>query len=204
MPKNIFKTLVLLLFVSLFISACASSGADEAAGNTAGNQTAVAALQKSGCTACHVIPGVPGAVGNIGPDLSEMRTVAEEYIQSDAYTGHATTVDEYVRESILEPNIFIVPECPNGPCQPGQMPENLANLITDGELDAVVQYLAALPQGENSQPETEPTPEAEPETPPQGEQMPSGAAPSLTEEEFTKATQIFFALPARSLFVIPG
>ena len=192
MSKNIFKTLVLLLFVSLFISACASSGADEAAGSAAGNQTAVAALQKGGCTACHVIPGVPGAVGNIGPDLSEMRTVAEEYIQSDAYTGHATTVDEYVRESILEPDIFIVPECPNGPCQPGQMPENLADLITDGELEAIVQYLATLPQEENSQSETEPTPEAEPETPPQGEQMPSGTAPSLTEEEFTRATQIFF------------
>jgi len=181
MLKNTLKILVLLLFVSIFISACAAG-----ANNASDNQTAISALQKGGCTACHVIPGVPGAVGNIGPDLSTLNTAADEYINSAAYTGNATTVEEYIREAILDPDIFVVPDCPNGPCQAGQMPESLANLITDDELEAAIQYLVSPPQAEESQPEAE-SGQTESAVPPA-----TGDAPPLTDEEFAKATQIFF------------
>lgn len=33
---------------------------------------ALAAFKKGGCGACHIIPGVPGAQGTIGPDLTNI------------------------------------------------------------------------------------------------------------------------------------
>ena len=42
----------------------------------------MAALQKGGCGACHVIPGVPGAAGTIGPDLTAIGDVVEARLES--------------------------------------------------------------------------------------------------------------------------
>ena len=36
----------------------------------------VAIVNRGGCGNCHVIPGVPGADGEVGPDLSKLGTVA--------------------------------------------------------------------------------------------------------------------------------
>ena len=85
------------------------------------NDPALAAqtFQKGGCTACHTIPGVPGAVGTIGPDLTEIGKLAEERLASGEYTGKAKTADEYILEVFTNPDKFISPVCPNGPCQAG-------------------------------------------------------------------------------------
>ena len=40
-------------------------------------QAIAAAFQKGTCGACHVIPGVAGAAGAIGPDLSKMGETAQ-------------------------------------------------------------------------------------------------------------------------------
>jgi plastocyanin len=80
------------------------------------------AFQKGGCAACHVIPGVPNAVGVLGPDLTDIGISAGERVQSAEYAGIATTAEEYIRESIESPSAFVSPECPNGPCQDGLMP----------------------------------------------------------------------------------
>ena len=93
--KNYLSLVVLLLALVLVMSACDSG--DSA---TASPEEVVAAFQGGGCIACHVIPGIPGATGNIGPDLSRMGEIAEANLQSSAYTGTADTVDEYVREAI--------------------------------------------------------------------------------------------------------
>jgi cytochrome c2 len=45
-------------------------------------QLAAQGFKKGGCTACHTIPGVEGAVGTIGPDLSEIGDVAAASYQS--------------------------------------------------------------------------------------------------------------------------
>ncbi len=62
------------------------------------------------------------------------------------------------------------------------MPASLAQLLTDQELAAVVEYLAGLPGKV----------EALPATSPQGVAAPAAAAPNLTEEEFASAKQVFF------------
>ena len=139
-----------------------------------------AAFQKGGCGACHVIPGIPNAQGQIGPDLSMMGVVAAERIAAADYTGKAESAEDYIREAIVDPDIYIVPECPGAPCLKGQMPATLAGLLSEAELEGVVAYLAKL-QGEAM---AEPTPsEGAGELP---------EPPAMTAEEFDTATQIFF------------
>ncbi len=171
--RKLFFLLIVMAALSILVAACSSESAP-----TPDVETAVSALQKGGCTACHVIPGVPGAVGTIGPDLSQMRQLAEAYLQDPAYSGEADSVEAYILESIENPDIFVVPDCPGGPCAPGQMPASLVDLLSDQELDAIVQYLASLPnEAIGTQEEAAPAP---------------GEAPTLTDEEWEKASQIFF------------
>jgi len=92
---------------------------------------------KAGCIGCHVVPGIPGAVGAVGPNLSEIGVVGATRI--DGYT-----VEEYLYESLLNPNAYIAPECPTGPCLPGLMIQNLGDILTAEEIDMVVAYLATM------------------------------------------------------------
>ena len=109
-------------------------------------EIAAQAFQKGNCAGCHVIPGVPNAVGTLGPDLSEVGFLAEERIQSEDYMGNATTAAEFLLESLIEPDAFISPDCASGPCQAGLM-LSTAQVLSDIENDAVVGYLESLPDG---------------------------------------------------------
>ena len=82
-----------------------------------------------GCSGCHTIDSVPGARGQIGPDLSHIG-------------GRADAA--YIRESIIDPNAVIATGCPTFDCRPGVMPPTLGAAMTSEELDALVDYLASL------------------------------------------------------------
>ncbi len=146
-----------------------------------------AAFQKASCVACHIIPGVANAVGTIGPDLSEIGELAVEYIDSADYAGQAETAEAFIQESITDPDVFLSPACPAGPCQAGLMPATLADMLSPAELDGIATYLAGadetmVVEATNTEAETTDT-----ET-----STPLGEAPSLTDEEFSQAKQIFF------------
>jgi hypothetical protein len=94
-------------------------------------------VTKAGCIGCHVIPGIPAAVGAIGPNLTDIGVNAATRVPGLSAT-------EYLHQSLLEPNAFIAPECPTGPCLPGLMIQNLGDLLTPEEIDLVVAYLASL------------------------------------------------------------
>jgi nitrite reductase (NO-forming)/hydroxylamine reductase len=146
-------------------------------------EIAVSAMQKGGCTACHAIPGVAGA-GTIGPDLSEIGAVLKTRLESGQYSGSAQSVETYLLESIQEPDAFIAPDCPAGPCGAGMMPASLAQAFSANELEAVIKYLAALPGG------------AAATSAVSGAGASASAAPSgeglLMGEEFEWARQTFF------------
>ncbi|MCK6540412.1 MAG: c-type cytochrome [Anaerolineales bacterium] len=149
------------------------------------NELAVQAIQKGGCVACHVIPGVPGAVGTIGPDLSEIGGKVAERIEAGEYNGMAKTIEEYLHEAIQSPDAFIAPDCPTGPCGAGVMPASLAQSLSADELNGIVKYLASLPEGATA---VGPGPGlGESEAP-----AFIGDVPSLTDEEFSWAKQTFF------------
>jgi mono/diheme cytochrome c family protein len=90
-----------------------------------------------GCGACHTLEGV--SQGMVGPSLTDLPAVAPDRA---AATGVADAA-AYVRRSIVAPNDYIVDECPTGPCPPGTMPANFGQVLSNEELDALVQYLLA-------------------------------------------------------------
>ena len=81
------------------------------------------------CATCHAIDGVPFAVGQVGPNLTKIGSMQDS---------------ESIRASIINPNAIIVENCPTGPCQPDVMPQNFGELLTQQQLDALVQYLSSL------------------------------------------------------------
>ena len=83
-----------------------------------------------GCSGCHKIEGLEGAVGLVGPNLTGISNRA----------GNRTpgmTAEEYVRASIEAPNAYIVEGFQN------VMPPLRASM-TDGEFESLVDYLLTL------------------------------------------------------------
>ena len=109
-----------LLLVGL-IAACATGGtsADPPRGALApasGDSTGLEHLVTSGlevyrqhyCGTCHRLDRA-NAGGIFGPTHREMGTTADRRIREPEYTGVATTAEQYLRESIIDPGIYVVP-----------------------------------------------------------------------------------------------
>jgi nitric oxide reductase subunit C len=93
------------------------------------------------CNACHsTAPGV----NMVGPSLAGVAGRAEKLINSPGYTGHAKTVEDYIRESIRTPNAYIVP----GPMYSanGQsfMPNTYEHDLKPEQIDQLAAFLATL------------------------------------------------------------
>lgn len=93
------------------------------------------------CAACHsMAPGVNLA----GPSLANLATVAEETIKSDDYKGKATTAEEFIRESIVEPSAYLYP----GPMFSANgvsfMPPSYGKDLSKEDIDHLVAYLASF------------------------------------------------------------
>lgn len=63
---------------------------------------------QSGCAVCHTIPGIAPALGREGPRLV-LGTNGPLRLADPQYQGTATTVREYIQESILNPGAYVVP-----------------------------------------------------------------------------------------------
>ncbi len=92
------------------------------------------AVGQGGCAACHTIPGIDGAIGQVGPDLTNIGV--EGFSRIPDYSA-----EEYIRESIVAPLAFTAPKCPTGDCIAGAMPP--VQLEGDA-LDVLVTYLSTL------------------------------------------------------------
>jgi len=87
-----------------------------------------------GCAGCH---GEPGGAGIVGPSMTGIATRAGSTVPGQS-------AEEYIHESIVNPNAYLVPECPTGPCTAGLMPQTFSTLLSPAELDGLVQYLMTL------------------------------------------------------------
>lgn len=94
-----------------------------------------AIYQAQGCAGCHGVPYESQAL--VGPSLEGLANRA-------GTTVAGQSAEEYIRTSILNPNAYIVPQCPTGPCQANLMPQNYGQILSPQELDALVQYLLSL------------------------------------------------------------
>ena len=96
---------------------------------------------KAQCVVCHTIPGIPGAVGVIGPRLME-GTNAPMRLKDPGYHGQAKTTRDYIAESIVTPGTYVVK-----PFQDGVMPKDFGERLSAGALTKVVDYLSKLEDG---------------------------------------------------------
>lgn len=120
--------------------------AEKGGGEIKAAASAEEAFAKFECKVCHVIPGVPTEEGDgeLGPQLLGIDKTA-------AHRVKGLNAKEYIRQSILDPNAFVVPEF-----DPDTMPLDFPERMTVKELEMIVQYL--------SEPHAAPPPAAEGET----------------------------------------
>lgn len=85
----------------------------------------------SGCNACHALKDA-NAAGAIGPKLDGIGTTA-------ATLEPGKSAEEYLRASIVKPNEYVVEGFPAN-----VMPQDYGQRIAAQDLDALVQYLAAM------------------------------------------------------------
>ncbi len=90
---------------------------------------------KAGCPVCHMIPGIPGAHGKVGPRLT-LKTTGPKRIVDPGYTGEAETVKEYIIESILKPRAYVVEGYPDR-----TMPTWYSRKLTAQALERIAAYL---------------------------------------------------------------
>jgi hypothetical protein len=123
----------------------------------------------AGCGICHAV-GSLGEAGKVGPDLSDIGTVAGQRVAGLA-------AEAYIRQSIVEPGAFIAPECPNGPCLDGIMPADFGHRLTAEQIDILVAFLVE----QRGQPAAPPLP-AGPTTTSTVPAVGQGSAPSAPDE----------------------
>jgi mono/diheme cytochrome c family protein len=104
-----------------------SSTSTEAA--PSGNATAGRALFASqGCSACHTFAPA-GSTAQVGPDL--------DHLAADAQKANRGSVQQYAKESIVDPGAYVVPGFSNG-----VMPGNFASL-GDRKIADLVAFLGS-------------------------------------------------------------
>ena len=107
-----------------------------------GNEDIQAMINTLGCPLCHTIPGVEGAMGELGPKLHE-KINAPNRIKDPNYKGKATNTKEYVRESILNPGAYVVFNEEAGESFPdGLMPTTFGEMLSVSALDKLVDFIS--------------------------------------------------------------
>lgn len=89
------------------------------------------------CGICHALTAV-GTLGSFGPPHDGMGSTAEQRIQAESYSGNATSAAEYILESLLDPQIYIVG---GYAATPHRMPPY--GHLDSASLDALVAFLLA-------------------------------------------------------------
>lgn len=93
------------------------------------------------CTACHSLqPGVTLA----GPSMAGMVERAAQTLASPGYTGSATDVEGYIRESIVTPSAHLVPGDMFSANGVSFMPNTYPEALTDEQIEQLVAYLGSL------------------------------------------------------------
>lgn len=93
------------------------------------------------CVSCHDVTK-PWPGGDICPNLGNIATEAARMVRAREYRGKAKTAAEYIRESIVEPNAYIVPGAAYRAAD-GQsvMPKDFGSTLSGAQIDDIVAYL---------------------------------------------------------------
>jgi nitric oxide reductase subunit C len=93
------------------------------------------------CVSCHDVTK-PWPGGDICPNLGNIATEAARIVRSRDYHGKAKTAADYIRESIVDPNAYIVPGASYRAAD-GQsvMPKDFGSTLSGAQIDDIVAYL---------------------------------------------------------------
>ena len=94
-----------------------------------------------GCSACHSI--APG-VNIVGPSLAGIPAIAAARIKSPDYKGTAKDAAAYIRESILDPNAFVLAGPTYAAGGRSLMPNDYGQTLKPEQVDQIVAYLLTL------------------------------------------------------------
>ncbi len=115
-----------------------------------------------------------GEQHKVGPDLSAIGAIAGGRVPD-------ISAEEYLRQSILDPNAFIVEDCPNGPCIANIMPRDYTTRLSQEQVDSMVAYLLTLTEADTGRAiigeDSDPAPKAFP-------------APKMISERTEKKTAV--------------
>ncbi len=92
----------------------------------------LAVFREQYCGTCHTLD-TAGSAGMFGPTHNGMCSIAVERIRNASYAGSASTAEEYVLESIVNPLAYVVPGYEHTRYR---MPAYAQ--LSEGELDALV------------------------------------------------------------------
>lgn len=145
MFRLIYPYLLLIVF-AIILTACGSSDTGEIVsddisgtvmhGKSLYEQTVIGTNSAPGCTTCH---SLEAGVTLVGPSHAGLASRATEIIKSADYTGNAKTVEEYLRESIVNPNIYVEEGFP-----PSVMYPNYEKELSAQEIDDIVAFMLTL------------------------------------------------------------
>lgn len=146
--KGLWRVLAVFVAFMLVLAACGGGGGQQTPSQPAGGavtgdpqrgeqlfkQTTIGSAP--GCITCHSLE--PGQT-LVGPSLAGIATQAEEIIKSPNYTGKAKTVDEFLREAIVDPNAYVTEGF-----SPGVMYQNYGKDLTEQQIADLVAFLKTL------------------------------------------------------------
>jgi nitric oxide reductase subunit C len=140
----------LLFVVVLILTACGGGSSSQGGGNVSLNAADGDAAQGKalyegmvvgsnsvpGCVTCH---SLELGVTLVGPSHAGLATRATETIKSANYRGNAKTVEEYLVESVVEPNVYI-----EKGFSPSVMYQNYGQDLNQQEISDIVAFMLTL------------------------------------------------------------
>ncbi|HET8932891.1 MAG TPA: cytochrome c [Polyangiales bacterium] len=93
------------------------------------------------CNACH---SIAPKVNLVGPSLAGVASRAEKLLKSSTYKGSAKDAMSYIKESILHPNAYIVPEPMYSANGVSFMPDTYKGALTPEQVESIAEFLASL------------------------------------------------------------
>lgn len=126
-------------------SAAAGAGSGNTAGGSgspsAGGGEKILQVAMPPCGTCHQ---VKAGINQPGPSLAGIATRASQRIKSSDYKGKAKDAKAYIRESIMDPNAYLVPGPGYEASGKSLMPTTYAQTLKPEQVDQIVNYLMTL------------------------------------------------------------
>lgn len=132
------KHLHILILLPLILIGCGTEGVggDASNGQALYNQATIGANNAPGCIACH---SLEEGIVKVGPSHFNLAVKASDIIASPDYTGSAETVEDFLRESIINPDLYV-----EEGLIPGLMYQFYGNQLSKEEISDLVAFLLTL------------------------------------------------------------